>query len=163
MVICRLSVGDVCFVRSDESLCVSLSVFFFFFKQKTAYVLRISDWSSDVCSSDLILADLLKIDAIGSPIIRQIPRIGKASAGAWKEAIHDPMGWMPCPDPSFPKGVFALFIDGDSIDKIAPDGATIIVDPSDKLLVDRALYLMMNGTGGATVKLFFSDPARLEP
>src|SRR3546814_1086725 len=80
-----------------------------------------------------ILADLLKIDAIGSPIIRQIPMIGKASAGAWKEAIHDPMGWMPCPDPSFPKGVFALFIDGDSIDKIAPDGATIIVDPSDKI------------------------------
>src|SRR3546814_2300965 len=27
---------------------------FFFFKQKTAYELRISDWSSDVCSSDLI-------------------------------------------------------------------------------------------------------------
>src|SRR3546814_4739429 len=27
---------------------------FFFFKQKTAYVLRISDWSSDVCSSDLL-------------------------------------------------------------------------------------------------------------
>src|SRR3546814_4179682 len=27
---------------------------FFFFKQKTAYDLRISDWSSDVCSSDLI-------------------------------------------------------------------------------------------------------------
>src|SRR3546814_1614654 len=26
---------------------------FFFFKQKTAYELRISDWSSDVCSSDL--------------------------------------------------------------------------------------------------------------
>src|SRR3546814_9683150 len=31
-------------------------VFFFFFKQKTAYEMRISDWSSDVCSSDL--ADL---------------------------------------------------------------------------------------------------------
>src|SRR3546814_5571062 len=28
---------------------------FFFFKQKTAYEMRISDWSSDVCSSDLIL------------------------------------------------------------------------------------------------------------
>src|SRR3546814_20754170 len=28
--------------------------FFFFFKQKTAYELRISDWSSDVCSSDLL-------------------------------------------------------------------------------------------------------------
>src|SRR3546814_3306183 len=28
-------------------------LFFFFFKQKTAYEVRISDWSSDVCSSDL--------------------------------------------------------------------------------------------------------------
>src|SRR3546814_4761915 len=32
-------------------LCVIL---FFFFKQKTAYEMRISDWSSDVCSSDLL-------------------------------------------------------------------------------------------------------------
>src|SRR3546814_10490000 len=33
---------------------VSSTVFvFFFFKQKTAYEMRISDWSSDVCSSDL--------------------------------------------------------------------------------------------------------------
>src|SRR3546814_7916476 len=30
-----------------------MSVLFFFFKQKTAYEMRISDWSSDVCSSDL--------------------------------------------------------------------------------------------------------------
>src|SRR3546814_7489942 len=30
-----------------------LSAFVFFFKQKTAYEMRISDWSSDVCSSDL--------------------------------------------------------------------------------------------------------------
>src|SRR3546814_11614888 len=30
-----------------------LSFVFFFFKQKTAYEMRISDWSSDVCSSDL--------------------------------------------------------------------------------------------------------------
>src|SRR3546814_1560396 len=29
-------------------------MFFFFFKQKTAYEMRISDWSSDVCTSDLI-------------------------------------------------------------------------------------------------------------
>src|SRR3546814_14535466 len=30
---------------------------FFFFKQKTAYEMRISDWSSDVCSSDLHAVD----------------------------------------------------------------------------------------------------------
>src|SRR3546814_11196756 len=33
--------------------CLFLFLFFFFFKQKTAYEMRISDWSSDVCSSDL--------------------------------------------------------------------------------------------------------------
>src|SRR3546814_8733974 len=32
-----------------------MDIFFFFFKQKTAYEMRISDWSSDVCSSDLVL------------------------------------------------------------------------------------------------------------
>src|SRR3546814_3045130 len=31
---------------------------FFFFKQKTAYEMRISDWSSDVCSSDLVVERL---------------------------------------------------------------------------------------------------------
>src|SRR3546814_3414048 len=34
----------------QERYCI---FFFFFFKQKTAYEMRISDWSSDVCSSDL--------------------------------------------------------------------------------------------------------------
>src|SRR3546814_2115389 len=33
--------------------------FFFFFKQKTAYEIRISDWNSDVCSSDLLTAATL--------------------------------------------------------------------------------------------------------
>src|SRR3546814_7072563 len=32
-----------------------IHLLFFFFKQKTAYEMRISDWSSDVCSSDLML------------------------------------------------------------------------------------------------------------
>src|SRR3546814_2385926 len=34
--------------------CLVCLLFFFFFKQKTAYEMRISDWSSDVCSSDLL-------------------------------------------------------------------------------------------------------------
>src|SRR3546814_2146212 len=37
---------------------------FFFFKQKTAYEMRISDWSSDVCSSDL-LPDALIFRRVG--------------------------------------------------------------------------------------------------
>src|SRR3546814_6794798 len=39
-------IGSICSLESGY-------VFFFFFKQKTAYEMRISDWSSDVCSSDL--------------------------------------------------------------------------------------------------------------
>src|SRR3546814_7791631 len=37
----------------DVALMCVVFVYFFFFKQKTAYEMRISDWSSDVCSSDL--------------------------------------------------------------------------------------------------------------
>src|SRR3546814_8073520 len=40
------------FMRREKILYM-ISSFFFFFKQKTAYEMRISDWSSDVCSSDL--------------------------------------------------------------------------------------------------------------
>src|SRR3546814_6058022 len=41
---------------SDHGCCYDRDryMFVFFFKQKTAYEMRISDWSSDVCSSDLL-------------------------------------------------------------------------------------------------------------
>src|SRR3546814_11274643 len=42
-----------------------LVVLFFFFKQKTAYGMRISDWSSDVCSSDL--ADVRPVASFLTP------------------------------------------------------------------------------------------------
>src|SRR3546814_6868746 len=38
-------------------VCSCLTFCVFFFKQKTAYEMRISDWSSDVCSSDLLRID----------------------------------------------------------------------------------------------------------
>src|SRR3546814_4056863 len=46
-------------MRSNRILlCVLvMGVLFFFCKQKTAYEMRISDWSSDVCSSDLVVAE----------------------------------------------------------------------------------------------------------
>src|SRR3546814_5807681 len=47
-------------------VCLILSCMWFvvfFFKQKTAYEMRISDWSSDVCSSDLRFAQLLALAA----------------------------------------------------------------------------------------------------
>src|SRR3546814_10387430 len=48
----------------------------FFFKQKTAYEMRISDWSSDVCSSDLqALATVEMITRYQSPQLRELARL----------------------------------------------------------------------------------------
>src|SRR3546814_6604327 len=44
---------------------------FFFFKQKTAYEMRISDWSSDVCSSDLRKAQAMRLPR---PVIGVLPQ-----------------------------------------------------------------------------------------
>src|SRR3546814_4801841 len=41
-------------VPDSVVICMLICVLCFFFKQKTAYEMRISDWSSDVCSSDLL-------------------------------------------------------------------------------------------------------------
>src|SRR3546814_5912845 len=46
-------------------MCLVLVISCFFFKQKTAYELRISDWSSDVCSSDLLSGQPAAGDARG--------------------------------------------------------------------------------------------------
>src|SRR3546814_9561438 len=41
-------------------------LFVFFVKQKTAYEMRISDWSSDVCSSDLLREQLLELELVAN-------------------------------------------------------------------------------------------------
>src|SRR3546814_8823238 len=55
----------------------SLRLFFFFFKQKTAYEMRISDWSSDVCSSDL----LLEVSRLGPKTFEQCAGFLRISGG----------------------------------------------------------------------------------
>src|SRR3546814_16676446 len=54
--------------------------YFFCFKQKTAYEMRISDWSSDVCSSDLKLTT-----PICPPPVRSLFTLatGRVSSGSW--------------------------------------------------------------------------------
>src|SRR3546814_17570668 len=53
----------------------SLIICFFFFKQKTAYEMRISDWSSDVCSSDLP-------HLLSAPLANQRPQGAQANVPA---------------------------------------------------------------------------------
>src|SRR3546814_13081280 len=65
-------------------LSFSFSLFFFFFKQKTAYEMRISDWSSVVCSSDLAAY----VGWVGSinPAPSQSP-VASPAEGTWRSWV----------------------------------------------------------------------------
>src|SRR3546814_10149145 len=85
------------FNNVDEFVWIS----FFFFKQKTAYEMRISDWSSDVCSSDLDYferrvdvfivaganADDAEVDVAGVRVVAGIERAVAVDGAAQRE--HD--------------------------------------------------------------------------
>src|SRR3546814_4527647 len=97
----------------------SLFVFFFFFKQKTAYEMRISDWSSDVCSSDLMFTH--------APFTDMPQSVG----------IHAPLPTYPAepalhwatitPPPQEPHHVQSHSFVFDGPELIAPEGLSAIV------------------------------------
>src|SRR3546814_10008832 len=55
---------------------VIITMSFFFFKQKTAYEMRISDWSSDVCSSDLLDSIRSAASSMGSSLEELLAKTG---------------------------------------------------------------------------------------
>src|SRR3546814_7134197 len=59
-------------------MCVSMCVLFVFVKQKTAYEMRISDWSSDVCSSDLRALGVCRIQILNKEVASHEPAIIRA-------------------------------------------------------------------------------------
>src|SRR3546814_1765348 len=65
-------------------------LFIFFFKQKTAYEMRISDWSSDVCSSDLVASLRIQPDTHSPPLLPlvQLHRLLAADKHLL-EGLHD--------------------------------------------------------------------------
>src|SRR3546814_1865228 len=67
---------------------------FFFFKQKTAYEMRISDWSSDVCSSDLTQMHPLRL----GNMIDQLAIYRLAAPGAWLLGMRCAAGPRQMPD-----------------------------------------------------------------
>src|SRR3546814_10188237 len=85
-------------VISLYDLYIIVNIYVFFFKQKTAYEMRISDWSSDVCSSDLLthqfgrqqlvelgVVEAAALDAGGGTVVvaaRDQDQIGRASCRA---------------------------------------------------------------------------------
>jgi len=108
-------------------------------------------------------AELLGDEATGIfPIAGgQIPVIGMVSAGNWREAIQETTDYITAPVSA--QRAFGLVVEGDSMDKITPEGSTVLIDPDDCDLRDGDYYVVLNGDGEATFKRFRAEPARLEP
>src|SRR3546814_3530083 len=103
---------------------VLLVIFFFFFKQKTAYEMRISDWSSDVCSSDLTAGPFCTKCGALTGTSRASPGIRRtASPLARKPPSHCRLR---CP----PRWQHSLWCAGTSVS--SPGGKTVIVFRSEE-------------------------------
>src|SRR3546814_9284055 len=77
-----------------------ISRYVFFFKQKTAYEMRISDWSSDVCSSDLRMLQKAGLDFT-------ILEAGDHASGSWRAyfdslTLFSPTAYSALPDRAMP-------------------------------------------------------------
>src|SRR3546814_12935804 len=107
------------------------SIFFFFFKQKTAYEMRISDWSSDVCSSDLSEEEILAEElALGPQLAGRV----LGAAPLWPDAqaqrrVNLIGRWMASqttrPDLPWTFGV----IDSHAINALAAPGGYVLCTP----------------------------------
>lgn len=93
--------------------------------------------------------------------VRMLPIVGKIAAGNWREAIAEPLGYLPAPVGG--ANAFALKPEGTSMNLVVGDNALIVVDPDELDLLEGKLYAVMNGDGETTFKRYRNDPPRLEP
>src|SRR3546814_8937124 len=70
----------------DVTVCILICFSFFFFKQKTAYEMRISDWSSDVCSSDLDF-HMINGEVLRNTLPQSCPQLGFERAFSYKTSL----------------------------------------------------------------------------
>lgn len=98
--------------------------------------------------------------------MKQVPIISWVSAGRLR-ASHpvydgDILRYVYVTD--LPPGDWlALEVDGDSMNRVAPPGSTIIVNRNDQNLIDSKYYVFGNAQGEATFKRYRADPDRLQP
>src|SRR3546814_1750944 len=125
-----------------------LCLLFFFFKQKTAYEMHISDWSSDVCSSDLPL--ILPRVVTGYALLLLFGR--KGLLGAW---LGDQLGivlsfrWtgaaLACAVMGFPMLVRAIRLSIESMDRRLESAAGTLGAAPVMVFLTVTLPLMLPG------------------
>src|SRR3546814_15555001 len=116
---------------------------FFFFKQKTAYEMRISDWSSDVCSSDLHLYHLLaEVDLV---VLHRLTLEGPEIAEVRRNQV-------PAPGNADVAGCRASIVQG--VDTVVQDRKSVVYGKSVSVRVDlggRRIIKKKNNTKSAVI------------
>ena len=111
----------------------------------------------DTTTSELIMADS---DDSASDTI-SVPLLAKISAGLFRsqDGVSPADIDRHIKVTGLPKGDwFALTVDGDSMNRTAPNGSVIIVNRAEDVLLDRAFYVFSLDDGEATFKRFSRDP-----
>lgn len=93
--------------------------------------------------------------------VRFVPLIGSIQCGDWVEAVQTPEGQVPAINGGV--NVFALRAQGDSMNRLITPEGYVYVDPDDRDMIDGKVYVVMNGDGEATAKMYRANPARLSP
>ena len=119
---------------------------------------------------DWTLEDLLELASAGNVRtierpVHEVPLVSWVEAGALTEmvdpyAVGDASEYIPVTHQR--NTLIALRVNGQSMNRIAPDGSIVIVDYADKSLISGQYYVVKIDNR-ATFKRFRSDPARLEP
>lgn len=99
----------------------------------------------------------------GGSGVREVPLLGAVAAGNWREAIAHASESVPIPDDLPGGSLFALRVEGDSMDLVVPNGGLIVVNPDDLDLVNNKVYVIANATHETTFKRFSLSPPRLLP
>lgn len=95
--------------------------------------------------------------------VTTVPILGEVPAGNWREAVRDYRGWTHIAAREARDGMYALVVSGDSMNRIVEDGALIIVDPNDRDVFHKRLFVVRDAEGEVTFKRYMDAPGRLEP
>lgn len=95
--------------------------------------------------------------------IRSLPLLGVVPAGSFQPQEQRGGRRVVVADANLPPRAYGLEILGDSMDLIAADGSTVVVDPDDKHLWPGKRYVIRTTDGETTFKEYRESPARLVP
>jgi repressor LexA len=95
--------------------------------------------------------------------LRTLPLLGDVPAGSFQPQEQRGGKRLIVTDVDLPPRAYGLRISGDSMNRIADDGSTVIIDPDDKQLWPGKRYVIRSADGGTTYKEYREGPARLVP